>query len=328
MKHKQSSLTVLKISSVFSIKSNTDKIAALIRPLPPSTTPSKLILASHLEILLLQLAHKVLKEPHFILQKFSSQSAFRIYSATFNLPDIIISSKEISSKYLINGKYVNEELTGNISESSGNEKDLQMLSEEVVKYLCRYHGKIISCELEWFQYVSGEFYLVDVSNVVEGVTLAGRRIIRTVSGNMPMSSQNSRPCTARSNDKNFRFTQNTLHTEVGCCRSTRGTYTTPRSFKLSYEFPSKATQTTEGDCCQSKKWLAQCQIDLEKANEKKKILLKELENLTQENEEKIEKTNEIWTKKCFEISDHMAKKMHWGRKKHEIKMKNYMKTNE
>ena len=323
MKHKPSSLTTPKISSIFSPKSDEDKIAAILRPLPPSPEPLKLILFSHLDLLLIQLSHKALPETSFILQRFSPSLCYYMFTSKFSLPNIQTSAQPMRNKYLISGKYVNIEISAEHPEPTS--APLQPISQELVRYLCKFHGNIVSCELEWFQDETGSFYLVDICKVTEGVILAGQRIIRSVSKSMPISKPSSRPITARSNNKGFRFSPSSLCGEADSKRLVHGNYTTPRCFKLSYEFPCRGTQTSEASCCEKKGALEMCRAELEKAADRKKRLEKELEAVRLKNNRSIREINEFWGNKCVEISNIMAEKMHAQRKKFETKIKTLKK---
>ena len=68
-----------------------------------------------------------------------------------------------------------------------------------------------------------------------------------------------------------------------------------------------------------------CKVDLEKAAERKKLLEKELESVRQKNSRSIREIDEFWGKKCVEISNIMAEKMHAQRKRFEAKIKNLKK---
>ena len=321
MKHKTKSLTVSKIISIFDSKLKQENIVAIIRPIVADSQPLKFILSSHLEILMLQLSHKTLQLQDFILQKFYPSPNYYYFSAKFSLPDIITSAKPLSNKYLINGKYLNQELSKAYPEPELFDPLIQNCSQEVIKYLCKYHGKILSCELEWFQDLSNNYYLVDILNVTEGVTLAGKRIIRSVSENIPPNKLCSRPITARSNEKSFRFTPNTTHNHTDITRLIHDSFTTPKAFKLSYEYKNKHTQTLVLPCCQNNFNLIQCKEELVKAIERKQMLETLFEKIKEENEKKLEEIDKNWKNKCLEISNSMADKMHLERKKYENKIK-------
>lgn len=320
MKHKSDFLTISKIIAAFENKDTEDKIIAIIRNLPPSQSPPKTILASHFEVLMMQLNYKTLSEKDFVLQKFQPTQSYSFFIAKFVLPDITVQTKPMSTKYLINGKYLNEELMSEAKVQENNSAEVQKSSHEIIKYLCKVHGKIVSCELEWFEDLNKNIYLVDIYNVTEGVTLAGKKIVRSVSENMPPAKASSRPITARSNDKNFRFTPMT-DGEMSKIILDASSYTTPRSFKLSYEFKNKCLQTNPLPCCQYKDNLQNCKDELIKAVEKQEILQKQLKDIIMRNEDSLEEIDEYWKAKCLELSNSLAERMHGERKKYESKIR-------
>ena len=195
---------------------------------------------------------------------------------------------------------------------------IELYSEEIVKYLCKYHGKIVSCEIEWFQNSENAYSLLDIINISEGVTLAGKNILRNVVEAKPLLKILSRPTTARSNNKSFRFTPN-LHPDAS--KVWNESYTTPKSFRLSYEFKPKMTQTGPVLCCDKFSDLEYCEAELKKLIDKKQFLEGKLERIREKNEKKLEEIDKVWKNKCVELSAMMADKMYEEKRKYEAKIK-------
>lgn len=318
MKHKPTSFTIPKVLKVFEKKDQADKIAGIIRPVGDRAVQPKFILSSHLEILMLQLSHKTLQDPDFILQKFVKTADYNIYTCKFALPDFTVSVSPMSSKYLINGKYLNQELLSTCASSESYDSEIKLMSQDVLNYLSKLYGKIVLCEFEWFR--DNIFCLVNINNISEGMILAGKSIIRSVSESAPNTTI-LQPASSRLHNKRIKITNNVTYTELELSKITRESYTTPKSFKLSYEFKTKQTQTLTVPCCDQKNELDHYKIELEKMIQKKKALQEELEKIIESNHKKLEEIDNVWKSKCNDLADLMAEKMYADRKKFENKIK-------
>jgi hypothetical protein len=294
MRHKSDSTSLGKIIHKFTPDRHSKNLIAISRD--PCLETSKLLYLSHFDLLIFQLTSKTLTKD-LILQKIQSNTKPFLHICSYSKPDFSISSQPLSSKYLINGKYLNEEI--DTKEVSFSSTVLKSLSEEILKFLNATQGSILSCAFEFLEDDLG-YYLIDILNVTEGVMLAGKRISRCVSENIPAAKPPSRPVTARSINKSFHFT----HQETSV--STYRNVTTPRSFKLSYEFPSKCVQTTHQDCCENFTYIEKVKLLVEDAEKRRESLRIQLEEVDLKNKKEAQELEEKWKKKCLDLSQSIA----------------------
>ena len=317
MKHLPESISFGKFVNKMTPKPLTEKIIAIYRE--PLTNTSKLLQFSHFELLIFQLSKKTLNQD-IIIQKFESNSKPILHVCSYKHPEFSLSSRPLSGKYLVNGKYKSEETERLALDSLNHSNELSILndssdiemtyfvpisiktmSEEVLKHLNKSHGAILSCAFEFLQDDAG-FYLVDVLDVTEGVTLAGKCISRCVSENIPAPKPPSRPVTARSINRSFQFT----HQETSV--STSRHVTTPRKFKLSYEYPNRSTQTQPQDCCSEFVSMEILEKKISEALKRREKLKQDLEKVGKDNEEKMIELDIKWKNKAFEVNLALAER--------------------
>lgn len=302
MKHKPDSISIPKLVSLFTPPQKSDKIVGLYRSLKENT--SKLILFSHFELIIFQLSQKALPEDCIIQRIFPNSSNF-LYEANFKVPEFKLESFPLKSKYLINGKYLNEELDCEGFEQT--DETLLKVSDEVVKYLGNTCGSVLSCTLEFLKDDAG-FYLIDILAVREGVLLAGKEVVSCVSKSIDKMKVLSRPVTARtvtarSVSRSFMFTHQEADTSISMLINNT---TTPRCFKLSYEFPNKSTQTQPTSCCSYNSSISLLKQSIQQAQHQHLLLSQQLVSVQQDLKSQLQALDTKWKEKCISLSQSLA----------------------
>lgn len=297
MKHKSDSISIPKLVSKFTPPCQTDKIVGLFSDLKENS--SKLILFSHFELIIFQLSQNSLPED-CVLQRILPGSFNTLFQVNFKLPDFELESLPLSSKYLVNGKYINEELE--IEKINSPDESLTGISEEIVKFLGKFSGSILSCTLEFLQDQSG-FYLLDILNVREGVLLAGKEVVSCVTEIVGRKRVLSRPVTSRSGSKSFIFTHQEVDTSASLIINNT---TTPRCFKLSYEFPNKTTQTVTNSCCSFMNSITSLKQSIQQAQHQQYLLSLQLSSAQKDNDLQLQALESKWKEKCINLSQSLA----------------------
>ena len=297
MKHKPESISVPKLVSKFTPPCQTDRIVGLFRDLKEST--SKLILFSHFELIIFQLSQNSLPDD-CVIQRVLSESLSTLYQVSFQFPRYELESLPLSSRYLVNGKFMSEELeVGGIGEV---EEGLTGIAEEIVRFLGKASGSILSCTLEFLKDRDG-FYLLDILKVREGVLLAGKEVVSCVSESVGRKRGLSRPVTSRSGSKSFIFTHQEVDTSASMFVNN---ITTPRCFKLSYEFPNKVSQTVPSICCPFVNSIASLKQSIQQAQHQQYLLSVQLASAQKDNDLKLQALESKWKEKCLKLSQSLA----------------------
>jgi len=204
-KHKPENWSVSKLTSTFEENlQGEDPPVAVTYSL--EGLGSKTLLCSHFDVMLMHLNNGSLPSEDLILQKYISPKDSKTVFTSYEDGNISFWAQNFAEKYLVNGIYPLEQKEVDLEIPSTDQKTLAELVQKVNLYLSDFFGSIHCLTAEWIKDSNDNFCLVNLFNVKEQVSIAGKRDTRNISAckrvilnSRDSSSRRQRPPSAPKN---------------------------------------------------------------------------------------------------------------------------------